>query len=260
MSDGKRIKATALDFADPKSEQAIRAVLDIIHGDVVKTGDPRLLFYMTEVHKALGSPRKTYDRDSSLGSSNSVHRTFFCEITRSIGDVAKENKYLHRVEGWLLFALIAENLKSHPIQVIVCSILTLFCRSEQQGLPDEVRGISIRDGEWLRLENLRLVDIAMLDERKNHIDTIFKALRLLSHQLESFEQGTLLSDDELNTCWSHWVAPCPCCQTISSHDYHRELVATRLWPMLIDEYKDRVFDLIFAIRDISEKTLDAIQH
>ncbi|SPJ71288.1 uncharacterized protein FTOL_01016 [Fusarium torulosum] len=191
LRKGEVLEIKGLDFKDPQAKRAIEIVLGLVHGDDVLVdyrGDPRLLLYMTEVHKALGSPKHTCHAEQRLEPDDSGHSSFFRGITNVIFDVGREEKYLYRVNGWLLFALVADRIDLYPVKILVRNNLVLFCRSEQQSLPDEVKD-SIGDGEWEELQRLNMVDNAMLEMRKCYVDTIFKCLRLLSHQLEHFEKG-----------------------------------------------------------------------
>ncbi|KIL91468.1 hypothetical protein FAVG1_05084 [Fusarium avenaceum] len=257
LRKGKKLEIKGLDFNDRKAKRAIEIVLGLVHGDDVLVdcrGDPRLLLYMTEVHKALGSPQRTYHTEQRLEPGGSGYSFFFRGITNVIFDLGREEKYLYRVKDWLLFALVADRIDLYSVKMLVRNNLVLFCRSEQKSLPDEIK-YSIGDEEWAKLQSLKMVDNAMLGMRKRYVDTIFKCLRLLSHQLENFEKGVLLNEDDFDTYRQYRVAPCSSCRTLSSYEYHRELRASRLWPLSASSYGDRVIDLIHAIYDMEENTL-----
>jgi hypothetical protein len=156
---GKKLEIKSLDFKDPQAKRAIEIVLGLVHGDDVLVdyrGDPRLLLYMTEVHKALGSPKHTCHTEQRLETDDSGYSSFFRGITNVIFDVGREEKYLYRVKDWLLFALVADRIDLYPVKILVRNNLVLFCRSEQQSLPDEVKD-SIGDGEWEELQRLKMI-------------------------------------------------------------------------------------------------------
>ncbi|KAM0249056.1 hypothetical protein ACHAP5_002996 [Fusarium lateritium] len=191
LRKGKKLEIKGLDFNDPRAKRAIEIVLGLVHGDDVLVdchGDPRLLLYMVQVHKALGSPKRTCHTKQGLEQDDSEHSFFFRGITKVIFDAGREEKYLYRMKDWLLFALVAVRLDLYSVKTLVRNNLVLFCRSEQKSLPDDLKG-SIGDDVWANLQRLKLVDKTMLETRKCYVDTIFKCLRLLSHQLEHFEKG-----------------------------------------------------------------------
>jgi hypothetical protein len=159
LRKGKKIEIKGLDFQDPQAKRAIEIVLGLIHGDDVLVdyrGDPRLLLYMTKVHKALGSPKRTCHTEQGLEPDDSGYSLFFRGITKVIFDVGREAKYLYRVKDWLLFALVADRIDLSSVKMLVRNNLVLFCRSEQQSLSDEVKG-SIGEGEWEKLQCLKMI-------------------------------------------------------------------------------------------------------
>jgi hypothetical protein len=93
LRKGKKLEIKGLDFNDRKAKRAIEIVLGLVHGDDVLVdcrGDPRLLLYMTEVHKALGSPKRTCHTEQRLEPGDSGYSFFFRGITNIIFDVGRE--------------------------------------------------------------------------------------------------------------------------------------------------------------------------
>ncbi|KAF5641125.1 hypothetical protein F52700_3460 [Fusarium sp. NRRL 52700] len=161
----KRMADTnGMDFVHERAKDAIRIVLDIVHGKEVvnyENFSPRLLFYILEVHAWLGHPKATYSSGMDpkmVGTQGAQSSPFFDKdaISRCIFDMARKAKYLYRVKDWLLLALVAEKLRLHDVMQLVLDNLCLFCRADKRELPEEARDC-IQDRDWARIQNLRLI-------------------------------------------------------------------------------------------------------
>ncbi|KAF4442890.1 hypothetical protein FACUT_1713 [Fusarium acutatum] len=251
-----------VDFGNERAKDALRIVLDIVHGkEVVNYEDfsPRLLFYILEVYAWLGHPKATYSSymDPKLaGTQGAPFSPFFDKdaISRGIFGMARKDKYLYRVKDWLLLAPIAEKLRLHDVMHLILDNLCLFCRADKRELPEEARDC-IKDRDWAKIQDLRLIDNALLNKREFYVDKIIKGLRLLSHQVLYIDGGILPTENIFNTYQDYRVAACSYCRSISSDEFQRELISARLWPLCAETYQERVIDLLHAIRDMEERTL-----
>ncbi|KAF5719015.1 hypothetical protein FMUND_4920 [Fusarium mundagurra] len=263
LGDRKRMADTnGMDFGDERATDALRIVLDIVHGKEVvnyENSSPRLLFYILEVHAWLGHPKATYSSGMDpkmVGAQGAQCSPFFDKdaISRCIFGMASRAKYLYRVKDWLLLALVADKLGLHNVIQLVLDNLCLFCRADKRQLPKEARDC-IKDRDWTRIQDLRLIDKALLKKREFYVEKIFKGLRLLSHQVLYFEGGILPNEEIFNTYQDYKVAACSYCRSLSSDEFHRELITAHLWPLCAETYKEGVIDLLHVIRDMEESTL-----
>ncbi|KAK7596154.1 hypothetical protein V3481_002791 [Fusarium oxysporum f. sp. vasinfectum] len=259
----KRMADTnGMDFGNERAKDALRIVLEIVHGKEVvdyENSSPRLLFYILEVHAWLGHPKATYSSGMDpkmVGTQGAQFSPFFNKdaISGCIFDMAKKAKYLYRVKDWLLLALVAEKLRLHDVMQLVLDNLCLFCRADKRELPEEARNC-IKDKDWARIQDLRLIDKNLLNKREFYVDKIFKGLRLLSHQVLYFDGGILPNEKIFNTYQEYKVAACSYCRSLSSDEFHRELISAHLWPLCAETYRERVIDLLHVIRDMEERTL-----
>ncbi|CCT67154.1 uncharacterized protein FFUJ_13342 [Fusarium fujikuroi IMI 58289] len=259
----KRLADTnGMDFENERAKEALRIVSDIVHGKEAvdyENSSPRLLFYILEVHAWLGHPKATYScgmDPKMVGTQGAKFSPFFHRdaISKCIFDMARKAKYLYRVRDWLLLALVAEKLRLHDAMQLVLDNLCLFCKAYKRELPEEARDC-IKDRDWARLQDLRLTDKALLEKREFYVEVIFEGLRLLSHQLLYFDGGILLNEKIFKTYQDYKVAACSYCRSLSSDEFHRELISAHLWPLCADAYKERVIDLLYVIRDMEERTL-----
>ncbi|KAF5678978.1 hypothetical protein FCIRC_6192 [Fusarium circinatum] len=259
----KRMADTSgIDFGNETAKDALRIVLDMIHGkEVVNYEDfsPRLLFYILEVHAWLGHPKAIYSNctlPTAIGTQGAPFSPFFDKeaTSRCIFGMARKDKYLYRAKDWLLLALVAEKLRLQDVMQLIRDNLCLFCRADKRELPEEARDC-IKDRDWARIQNLGLIDNALLSKREFYVDKIIKGLRLLSHQVLYFNGGILPNESIFNTYQDYRVAACSYCRSLSSDEFHRELISARLWPLCAETYQERVIDLLHAIRDMEERTL-----
>ncbi|KAG5772501.1 hypothetical protein H9Q73_012434 [Fusarium xylarioides] len=161
----KRMADTnGIDFGNERAKDALRIVLDIVHGKEVvnyENFSPRLLFYILEVHAWLGHPQATYSSymdPKVVGTQGAPFSPFFDKdaISRGIFGMARKDKYLYRVKDWLLLALVAEKLRLDDIMQLILDNLCLFCRADETELPEEARDC-IKDRDWARIQGLRLI-------------------------------------------------------------------------------------------------------
>ncbi|KAF5656241.1 hypothetical protein F25303_102 [Fusarium sp. NRRL 25303] len=198
----KRLADTnGMDFENERAKDALRIVLDIVP--------------LQGVHAWLGHPKATYSSGMDpkmVGTQGAKFSPFFHRdtISRCIFDMARKAKYLYRVKDWLLLALVAEKLRLHDAMQLVLDNLCLFCRANKRELPEEARDC-IKDRDWARIQDLRLIYKALLEKREFYVERIFKGLRLLSHQLLYFDGGILLNEKILNTYQDYKVAACSYC-------------------------------------------------
>ncbi|ENH68558.1 hypothetical protein FOC1_g10014343 [Fusarium oxysporum f. sp. cubense race 1] len=215
-----------MDFRNERAKDALRIVLEIVHGKEVvdyENSSPRLLFYILEVHAWLGHPKATYSSGMDpkmVGTQRAQFSPFFNKdaISGCIFDMAKKAK------------------------------------ADKRELPEEARDC-IKDRDWARIQDLRLIDKNLLNKREFYVDKIFKGLRLLSHQVLYFDGGILLDEKIFNTYQDYKVAACSYCRSLSSDEFHRELISAHLWPLCAETYRERVIDLLHVIRDMEERTL-----
>jgi hypothetical protein len=155
---------SGIDFGNERAKDALRIVLDIVHGkEVVNYEDfsPRLLFYILEVHAWLGHPKATYSSymdPTMVGTQGAPSSPFFDKdaISRGIFDMARKAKYLYQVKDWLLLAPVAENLRLQDVMQLILDNLCLFCRADKRELPEEVRDC-IEDRDWAKIQDLGLI-------------------------------------------------------------------------------------------------------
>ncbi|EWG43206.1 hypothetical protein FVEG_04782 [Fusarium verticillioides 7600] len=253
---------SGIDFGNERAKDALRIVLDIVHGkEVVNYEDfsPRLIFYILEVHAWLGHPKTTYScymDPTMVGTQGAPSSTFFDKdaISRGIFDMARKAKYLYRVKDWLLLAPVAEKLRLQDVRQLILDNLCLFCRADKRELPEEVRDC-IEDRDWAKIQDLGLIDNKLLNKREFYVENIIKGLRLLSHQVLYMEGGILPTGNIFNTYQDYRVAACSYCRSLSCDEFQRELISARLWPLCAEAYQDRIIDLLHAIRDMEERTL-----
>lgn len=159
----KTLQIDAMSFGNDKAKDALRAVIDIIHGksdnSLYRGADPRFLFYMVLIHESLGAPwYKQVSHNERPGSIPFRYDPFFPTdiIEQEIFDLAKHNKYLYRVKNWLSLAVVADKLELEPVKKLIRTNLVLFCKAERKDLPDEMRD-SMKDNEWALIQELRLI-------------------------------------------------------------------------------------------------------
>ncbi|KAL6914035.1 hypothetical protein FSST1_011795 [Fusarium sambucinum] len=265
----KRFQVEGIDFGEEKAKDALRAVIDIIHrkndGRHYTDAGPRLLFYSILIHESLGAPQYIhYPEDGERDLIFSRYIPFFSanRIKWTVTDLTEQAKYLYRVRDWLLLAVVAHKLNLEPVLGPIRKNLVLFLEAGQKDMPSELRHGSIKDYEWALIQELRLINDEMLDQRLVCVERIFHALRLLSHQVDYMDNGILPTREELNIYQEYRVAACPECYSVSSEDFHRKFSKANLWPLFASSYttyQGSVIDLIRKIRSIEEHLVEKYQ-
>ncbi|CAG7565480.1 unnamed protein product [Fusarium equiseti] len=240
-------------------KRALRAVVQIIHGNHTDKhyadADPRLLFFMVLIHEALGAPSSVKSSEPDVIHPKKMPFFSHYAIEREVSMLIAKEKYLYRVPNWLLLAVVADRMKSRVIKQLVGDELVLFCEAEQKGVPEGTRHM-IKDSEWALMQELPLVDDQMLNNRLFCVERIFKALRLLSHQVLNMDQGILPNPNELEVYQDYRVATCERCYSIPSDDLHEKLLEARLWPLGPNSsYKGTLIGLIRKIKDMEQDLL-----
>ncbi|KAF5026538.1 hypothetical protein F66182_1398 [Fusarium sp. NRRL 66182] len=160
----QKVKIEGMDFQEDKARFAVRMVIDIVHGahDISLNGaDPRLLFYMTEIHEWLGKPKFTYRRNENPQSSTFGEEQtfpFFHQdaMLERITVLEQDAGYMYRVHEWLLLAVVAQRLGLQSVTRQVRDNLSLFYRMDQKDMPVEVRH-SCKDREWSLIQDLGII-------------------------------------------------------------------------------------------------------
>ncbi|KAG8349257.1 hypothetical protein FVEN_g12525 [Fusarium venenatum] len=247
----KRFQVEDIDFGEEKAKDALRAVIDIIHrkndGRHYTDADPRLLFYSILIHESLGTPQSIhYPEDGERDLIFPRYFPFFSanRIKRVVVDLTEQAKYLYRVQEWLLLAAVAYKLKLEPVLGLIRDNLALFLEAGQKDMPNELRHDSIKDYEWTLIQELRLINDEMLDQRLVCVERTFHALRLLSHQVDYMDNSILPTREEFDVYQEYRVV---------------KILKGKPWPLFASShttYQGSVVDLIRKIRSIEEHLVE----
>ncbi|KAH6966403.1 hypothetical protein EDB82DRAFT_541497 [Fusarium venenatum] len=247
----KRFQVEDIDFGEEKAKDALRAVIDIIHrkndGRHYTDADPRLLFYSILIHESLGTPQSIhYPEDGERDLIFPRYFPFFSanRIKRVVVDLTEQAKYLYRVQEWLLLAAVAYKLKLEPVLGLIRDNLALFLEAGQKDMPNELRHDSIKDYEWTLIQELRLINDEMLDQRLVCVERTFHALRLLSHQVDYMDNSILPTREEFD---------------VYQEGLSQKILKGKPWPLFASShttYQGSVVDLIRKIRSIEEHLVE----
>ncbi|KAJ4327605.1 hypothetical protein N0V84_001995 [Fusarium piperis] len=165
---------------------------------------------------------------------------------------------LNQVPEWPLLAIVAQRCEIPGLTKQCRDLVSLSCGAADTRVPEKLRG-DLSNREWDFVQDLELVDEHVLTMRRDYVDRIFEALRILCFRPtpQDFQNAlTDISRDKLNLMDIERSAmllgmwPCNKCEGIPSTLLQEELGQYVPWFIHPGSYIGCVETLVTLLRQV----------